>query len=170
MIHQDRLEAANKALKAFPIGQMFQFEIRNNRLAVWWTSTWTKKEPVKVSKVWQFQYDGSLWPKFDLPTGGTMTQALSQLVRWIKGQPVMPIGVFEWWDSPTVKLMDGEGAPIRKILLDAGYPETVKCVICGEKPKGLDWWSLDKLSGPCCSFGRCEDECKQKRNELRKLV
>lgn len=174
MIHLDRLEAANKALKLFPIGKLFQFEIVTTpfkddrvpakRLAVWYSDYWnkgTREEPKKVSKIWVFQCSGSHYPSFSLPTGGTMTNFLANLVLWIKGKPTMPLTVFEFWGTPNYGLFrDSEKGDhtteVVKILEEAGYPREVKCVVCKQKPKGLDWWSDDKKAGPCCSYGRCD--------------
>lgn len=163
MIHQDRLDAANKALELFHLNPQFRFEIKNNKLAICWYSTWNKnREPKKVSKVWTFMSKGSHYPSFDLPTGGTMTTALGQLVRWIRGMPCFPISVFHYWDSPNVGLyQDDMGKPspgpsVFSVLTEAGYPEAVKCVVCGEKPDGMDWWSDEDVTGPCCNYGRCD--------------
>jgi len=166
VINIDRMNAANQALKAFPIGNMFQFELKNNRLAVYWMDYWTRdRKPRKVSKVWHFQYDGSLWPKFRLPTGGTLTQFIGQLVRWIRDKPVLPLYVLRHWDSPNYGLFGSYSDAVLAILIKAGYPETVKCVVCGDKPNGMDWWSRDNVSGPCCNWGSCEEKCKKIRDE-----
>lgn len=160
MIHLDRMDAANRALQAFPIGRKFSFEVKSGRVAICWVETWNKVSK-RVCKVWQHGSKGSHFPTFDVPTGGTMTGCLSMLVRWIRGENVMPLRVFKWWDEPQYAMFrndDGtsSGAKVMDILREAGYPETSKCMICGEEPKGLDWWNDKKKAGPCCSYGRCE--------------
>lgn len=83
--------------------------------------------------------------------GGTAATALAQLIRWIQGKPVLPIASWRYWAQDGVKLIrHGDAAAI---LLEAGYPEHAHCVLCGiQIDRGMDWWSLDKVSGPCCGW------------------
>lgn len=82
-------------------------------------------------------------------SGGTVTTALSQLVRWIQGKPVLPMGTWRYWTGPVVAMGRENGPSIIEILAQAGYPEQVNCVRCGEPvTAGLDWWSLNGVSGP----------------------
>lgn len=65
---------------------------------------------------------------------------------------------WEYWASDTVKLCKPETLTI---LREVGWPEKVPCVLCGRTPPaGLDWWDLDKVSGPCCSFSNLNG-CRQ---------
>lgn len=90
--------------------------------------------------------------------GGTQSRAMAQLVRWWRGQTVLPMETWEYWASDTVKLCKPETLTI---LREVGWPEKVPCVLCGRTPPaGLDWWDLDKVSGPCCSFSNLNG-CRQ---------
>lgn len=93
--------------------------------------------------------------------GGTASTALSQLVRWLRGQPVLPLSSWRHWASPGVGLLSPSGA---EILRAAGYPEEACCVLCGRRVGRMDWWSLDGLSGPCC---RWDEGCKQEAGRCR---
>lgn len=87
--------------------------------------------------------------------GGTATIALSQLVRWVQGKPVMGISTWRHWAHPNCNLLrragDGGQQTIER-LLAGGYPSEVPCVLCGDTAHIGDWWSLNKVSGPCCSM------------------
>lgn len=82
--------------------------------------------------------------------------ALNQLMRWLQGRPVFPLGTWMHWTGETVKL----GSPkIVEILKEAGWPAQVDCVACGQPIiSGLDWYNLGKVSGPCHYFVRCIKE------------
>jgi len=95
--------------------------------------------------------------------GGTSATALSQLVRWIQGRPVLPIGSWRYWTGPQVALGRERGPAIVEGLLQAGYPVKTPCVLCGlELEQAGDWWSLDGVSGPSCAWTR---GCRQKPAE-----
>lgn len=102
------------------------------------------------SKRWVCRPGQDFYPTWSrsAPWGGTQSTAISQLVRWIRGLPVLPMATWEYWSSEKVKLCKPEALAI---LRSAGYPEEAVCVLCGKKPAGLDWWHLDNVSGPCCS-------------------
>lgn len=83
----------------------------------------------------------------------------------VQDKPVYGIGVFKYWSSI------GLGNQTTTDLMETlGYPSQSICVLCKKPCKGLDWWSLGDLSGPCCSFGQCEDDCKAERNNQRANV
>ena len=97
--------------------------------------------------------------------GGTASTALSQLVRWIKGKPVLPLATWIYWGGEACRLLRHGNGPESAIeqLKSGGYPQESNCVLCGEKLTGsLDWWSLDGVSGPCCSL---RNGCQQKRQQ-----
>lgn len=82
--------------------------------------------------------------------GGTSCTALSQLIRWLRREPVLPISTWKYWASETVKLLPESAVDL---LLRAGYPVQVQCVLCGrEIESSIDWWNLNGVSGPCCSW------------------
>lgn len=95
-----------------------------------------------------------LWPR-----GGTATVALSQLVRWVGGKPVLPLSSWRHWASEKVSLLP---AATTDTLWLAGYPEFAFCVLCRERiVGGLDWWHTAAMSGPCCSFtSGCRQEVR----------
>lgn len=84
------------------------------------------------------------------PGGGTSSTALSQLVRWVQDKPVLPLSTWQWWAGDKCKLLKPEAV---ERLREGGYPVHVPCVLCHKTIQGgLDWWSLDKVSGPCCAW------------------
>lgn len=108
-------------------------------------------------KRWQCRKGNSFYPVWQYHQGGTATTALSQLIRWLQGKPVLPISTWRHWASDTVKLCSEN---VADILLEGGYPEHVDCVLCGNRIKErFDWWNLDGVSGPCCHW---QSGCKQK--------
>ena len=93
--------------------------------------------------------------------GGSASTALSQLVRWVQGKPVLPLSSWRYWGSERCNLFGGgkQTAELVALLSGAGYPEIPICVLCGEQVEGsLDWWSLDGVSGPCHSH---RSDCRQ---------
>lgn len=81
--------------------------------------------------------------------GGTSCIALSQLVRWCRGEPVLPLSTWRHWASDRVKLLAPDAVDI---LANGDYPKVTPCVLCGGEITAMDWWSLNGLSGPCCSW------------------
>lgn len=146
-----RLKVANAALSTFSIAQI---ERRKGGFYVTWTlgdKTTSKRWMCRGQDfypVWSHKYPG----------GGTSTTALAQLIRWCRNQPVLPISTWKHWASDNVKLVTQDTIDM---LLDGGYPSEVKCVRCGKPPVGLDWWSLDGVSGPCCSSLNRKSNCIQ---------
>ncbi len=84
--------------------------------------------------------------------GGTACEALYQLIRWCRDEPVLPLSAWKYWGSDTVKLIHfDEALPKLKHMC---WPEHVDCVLCGaETDVARDWWDLDGVSGPLCTFG-----------------
>lgn len=88
-----------------------------------------------------------VWNRY-WPFGGIT--ALSQLVRWVQGKPVLPISTWRHWASEACKLLPSDAV---ETLLAGGYPEHCECVLCGNPINGsLDWWSISGVSGPCCGW------------------
>lgn len=150
----DRIEAANIALHSFQsrcdIGRVGSYVVvtmdtYGGRITRRWMCRGQDFYPV-----WKYKYPG----------GGTSCTALSQLVRWIQDKPVLPIESWRYWASETCRLLPMEAVDE---LLRNGYPEFANCVLCKNRIEGgLDWWSLNRVTGPCCSW---RSGCRQERSK-----
>jgi hypothetical protein len=122
-----------------------------------WYVCWSNKYQGDVAKRWQCRGQ-DFYPVWShkYPGGGTSSTALSQLIRWLGGKPVLPISTWRWWASERCQLLPMESV---ETLFAGGYPEWSPCVLCGTRPESIDWWSLNGVSGPCCSF---TTGCRQK--------
>lgn len=148
---QRRIEVANKVLSTFNRSQFFHAPRG-------WYVRWIRHDGALETRRWQCRGQDfyPVW-SHEFPGGGTAMTAISQLIRWCAGRPVLPIATWQYWASDTVKLLPN--ATVGK-LIDGGYPVHVKCVLCHETiVGGLDWWHLGKVSGPCCGF---RNGCRQK--------
>lgn len=157
---QKRLDAANSALQFF--AKETRLELRNGRVWVTW-DRWDKTGT--ISKQWQVRSGQSFYPVWSRiwPHGGTCTTAMSQLVRWVQGKPVLPISSWQYWCSDKILIARERGPELVDLLLSNGYPEHVSCVLCKTTIEGsLDWWNLGKVSGPCCGW---TSGCRQKTAE-----
>lgn len=146
----DRLCVANKVLATFSTSRI---ERRNNGWFVCWPS-----HNGEMSRRWQCRGQ-DFYPTWShkYTGGGTACTALSQLIRWMRYQPVLPISTWRYWASEKCKLLPAAAA---EELLSGGYPHHVKCVLCHETIEGsMDWWSLNGVSGPCCGW---TSGCRQK--------
>lgn len=145
-----RVAAANAALAVFQPGVRLEFVGR--RAFVCWTSSYSGPQ----RKMWATRGQDfyPVWHRRRGDWGGTASRAMSQLVRWCQGKPVLPLGCFEHWCGPDIMLAGDRGPELVGILRAAGYPPSVACVCCGLPPVGgLDWWSHGGTSGPCCGRG-----------------
>jgi hypothetical protein len=85
--------------------------------------------------------------------GGTASTALAQLVRWVQGKPVLPLSTWRYWFGDKCRLARDRGDEGIKALIHAEYPDVARCVLCHEPiTGGMDWWSLDGVTGPCCGM------------------
>lgn len=124
-----------------------------------WFVEWSRSNEEQLSRRWSVR-SGSHYPPWyrHWGHGGTCALALYQLVRWVKGLPVVPLSTWRYWGGKNVYLAREYGERVNSILADAGWPETVPCVLCGRDLRTAeDWWDLDGVVGPCCSFGRCRE-------------
>lgn len=154
----ERLAVCNRVLDL--LSARPKLEVRRGHVFIAWTLGHGKARGKGIARRWDGHDFYPTWHKI-APWGGTQSVAISQLIRWWRGQPVLPLASWEWWSSGTVKLLHTQDAV--DILRDAGYPAVSACVLCGRTPTvGLDWWNLDGVSGPCCS-GYSSDGCRQKR-------
>lgn len=148
-----RLATSNEVLGAF--APETTLRIDRGHVVVCWRShakRWMTRGGQDFYPVWHREWGH----------GGTASTALSQLVRWIKGLPVLPLGTWRYWGGERVALLrQRQGAEAAIIALErAGYPAKVPCVLCQRELAGaMDWWSLDGVSGPCCCWTQ---GCRQK--------
>lgn len=101
---ESRLAVANAALRLFASDT--SLSLRNGRVFVSWTSC---GKP--VTRQWQTR-GSCFYPVWHnrWGHGGTCCTALSQLVRFVQGKPVMPMVQWKYWCSPTVHLASGNPA------------------------------------------------------------
>lgn len=138
-----QLASANQVLSSFV---NVRIEPRRGGMYVCWT-----RGSEEIAKRWQCRWN-DFYPVWNhhYPGGGTSVTALSQLIRWLQEKPVLPIASWRYWASETCKLLPLEAVDE---LSAAGYPEQVDCVLCHQPIiGGLDWWSLDGVTGPCCGW------------------
>jgi hypothetical protein len=122
---------------------------------------WEQHRGVVMLRRWQLNRGSDSYPVWygKWGHGGTCTQALAQLVRWLQNKTVLPLSSWKYWTGESVALGQQRRAEIVPILQEAGYPEIVNCVLCNKPTEGLDWWHLNKVVGPCCGMSR---GCRQK--------
>jgi hypothetical protein len=91
----------------------------------------------------------------DMGMGGTMAMAVGQLVLWIRGKPRLPLRSWEYWASDTIRLAGDNGPAMLACIAASTYGDgkATRCVLCGGDQVG-DWWSLNGVTGPCCSYTR----------------
>ena len=143
----DKVTVANKVLECFAPGTSLRLE--SGYVLVRWegTNSYTERR-------WMTR-GGSFYPVWygKWGHGGTACTALAQLVRWIQGKPVLPLITWRYWASEAVQLLrHGDFSSLQKEMMALGYPEVATCVLCQQEIiRGMDWWSLDGVSGPCCT-------------------
>jgi len=157
-----RIETANEVLKSFAPGTSLRLSTTGHVLVEWANRTGA------YSKRWMTRGQDfyPLW-KRDWAHGGTACTALAQLVRWVQGKPVLGLSTWRYWAGDRCMLLRQQGdsgAAAIAALQAAGYPEEPACVLCGaqlNKETGCDWWSLEKVAGPCCgSHGGCRQKVR----------
>lgn len=151
----DRVALANSVLETFiPSIQLY---LRGPRLRMRWDA---RKEVPRHDFSADLRSDGSWtrWGYNQRPTGGTGMQALAQLIRYVRDLPRLPLATWEYWAGERVKLCTPQTLELIRAS-DYGDPAKTRCVLCGalEYKRGLDWWSLDGVTGPSCYGGRCKD-------------
>ena len=142
-----RIEEANAILATYQPGTRLYLKGHSLRMA------W---EPY-------FNYSASLRSQGDLPRygdrhrpcGHTGMQALAQLIRYVRDLNRLPLITWEYWASETILLCNAETLRLLS-KSDYGDPTKTCCVLCGTTEfAGLDWWSLDGVTGPSCRYGGC---------------
>jgi len=145
-MRSDRVAVANAALDTFIPGVRL-YQDRELRMA------WSRHDfPARLRS----QGDLPAFGYRHRPTGGTGMQALAQLIRYVRDLPRFPLATWEYWAGERVKLCTALTVELIGSS-DYGDPTKTRCVLCGDSEfkRGLDWWSLDGITGPCCGFGRC---------------
>jgi hypothetical protein len=157
-----RVAAANAALSICSVARL---EFVGRRCFVRWDCY--RSGPQRYQ--WVTHRGGDFYPTWHRtrgPWGGTVSTAMSQLIRWCQGKPVLPLSSFAYWCGPNIRLGGDRGDELVALLRSAGYPETVSCVCCGLPPIGMDWWCHDGKSGPCCGRGPV---CVHRPDEAQRL-
>jgi len=150
----ERIAIANSALQTF--AHSIELYRGTHELRIRWD---IRQEKCADDYPARLRGDGT-WPKYGYyryPTGGTGQQAIAQLIRYIRDLNRLPIDTWKYWASDTVKLCNSQTVEILQNS-DYGNPKKTRCVLCGstEFKPGLDWWSLNGLTGPCCWGGKCK--------------
>lgn len=170
-----RLGAANEIIKCFT-GLETKLILRGDgRVAVSWKSWQKPGKTVQMTWMCRGQDFFPSWYR-KAGWGGTVSTAVSQLVRWVQGKPVYGLETWKYWGSDGMGLFNCGGnrrdpVEVLELIRKSGWPEHPVCILCKRTPpKGLDWWSLDGKSGPCCSFGRCTDDNKVDTERDRRSI
>lgn len=160
-----RVDVANAVLRSFAPDTSIRLDAHGYVVV-----EWVRSNGEKMSRRWMTR--GQDWyPVWHRrwAHGGTASVALSQLVRWIQGRPVMSLAAWRHWAAPGCALLrqqGDDGAAAIAALEAAGYPQQAKCVLCGQTGHIGDWWSLNGVSGPCCGMNRgCEQRLPQDRRK-----
>lgn len=152
-----RLTAANAVLAIFA-EKSTSIEVDGAYVHVRWTNY--RGEEFRRRWMTRGQDWYPVWRR-EWPGGGTSQIALSQLVRWVRAKPVLPMPTWRYWGREGVYLFRDRAREVVAILEAADYPEATPCVLCGMPLTGsLDWWSLDGVTGPCCNM---RSGCRQQR-------
>lgn len=148
---EGRLQIANGILATFIGAGFYLYLDPRNRLRMTWSDG---RHDFSAN----LRSDGR-WPRYghdQRPTGGTGLQAIAQVIRYTRDLTRLPLLTWEYWGSDTVRLCNEETLRLIRAS-DYGDPAKTCCVLCGTtKFKGLDWWSLDGVTGPSCLAGRCQ--------------
>lgn len=112
--------------------------------------TWESRGK-RVCRRWVASSAGSDFPKWyhHAPFGGTCCRAFTQLMRWCRDDPVIPLRCWRYWCSPTVNL----GAAALPLIESAGWPENVPCIGCGRAilpSERFDEYDRGNVCGPGC--------------------
>lgn len=119
-----------------------------------WFSWESLGKPVRLK--WRAQSQGSDYPVWynRRPFGGTCCRAVTQLMHWVRGKPVVPLRVWRYWCGKEV----GMNAEAVWLATAAGWPEDVPCVFCRKTitpADRFDWYDCFGRDGPGCVPG-CE--------------
>lgn len=117
--------------------------------------TWSDYRGNPYSKRWSAERN--FYPPFDLPTGGTVTVAICQLIRYVQNRNVLPLTTWEYWAGLKIWKVPEMRDKGLALLRDSDYPKYPICVFCGVdlRHKAWDWYSQkgSKLEGCGCYGG-----------------
>jgi len=153
----DRVDTSNEVLQSFAPDTRLRIDAHGYIVV-----EWTTHSGATLSRRWMTRGQDwyPVWHRY-WGHGGTACVALSQLVRWCRGKPVLPLSSWRFWGGEDYALLRHGPGPEAAItaLINGGYPQRVPCVLCGlELDVAGDWWSLKGVSGPCCAM---RSGCKQ---------
>lgn len=144
-----RMGVAQEVLALFAEGTRLEWRPGRGMFVVWKSF----RPPHEMARRWQTSGGQEFYPVWHRRWGhgGTCSTALSQLIRWVQGRPVLPLSSWRWWIGPQVGLGREQGPKIVELLAAGGYPQTAHCVKCGQPiTERLDWGNRGKVAGPIC--------------------
>lgn len=144
-----RVAMANRVLDCFAPSTIVS-HVPGRGIIVSW-----KRRQETIYRRWQTRSGQDFYPTWSNQWGhgGTACTALSQLVRWIRGEPVLPLATWRYWFGNKCHLARDRGDEGIAALIHAEYPDVATCVLCQKPISGsLDWWNLKGVSGPCCGW------------------
>lgn len=150
----ERLVTANHVLESFQ--PAIRLYMRVGHLRMYWD---VRDGNPRYDYPAHLRGDG-LWPRYGYHTppccGGTGLQSLVQLIRYVRNLTRFPILTWEYWSSGPVQLCGQNTVELLR-QSDYGDPKKTCCILCGsaEFKGGIDWWSLNGKTGPCCYMGLC---------------
>lgn len=151
-----RVPMANRVLDCFAPGTIIAHHPGRGIVVSW------ERKGETTFRRWQTRGGQDFYPTWSnlWGHGGTACTALSQLVRWIRGEPVLPLPTWRYWFGDKCQLARDRGTEGIAALVHAEWPEVATCVLCRQPiTGGMDWWNLDGVSGPCCGW---TTGCRQK--------
>lgn len=127
---------------------------------------WTARGKT-VRRKWVAMSRGSDFPVWSdkAPWGGTCCHVFTQLMRWVRGEAVVPLRCWRYW----VEI--GVSPQALELVAAAGWPEVVPCVFCGrliQPAERFDDFNFEGHTGPGCNpycegWKRACDERRESR-------
>lgn len=153
----EKLSLVNQVLSTFIHDSKYLKEIKLEFREGYYF-VWELQDGRQRSKKW-ITKKGSFYPSCtdSIPLGGTMTQAISQLVRYCQGRAVLPLSTWCYWGSDSIKLWQDPTARDKAISLleESDYPKSPICIFCGnEILNGFDWYYLPPKMEGCGHWGK----------------
>lgn len=158
---EEKVEVVNSILKTF--GHDFNLTKESGYFYLEWKN-W-KGQPVK--KRWSG--DRSFYPPFynKLGVGGTVTVAITNLVKFCQGQSVYPLSVWKYWAK--IKLWSDQAIAADSIekLKTIGYPQKPVCIFCQTTIDDTwDWYDSVTLKKTGCA---CKPSCREQEEWRSRL-